>query len=174
MRREPSQGAVTTGNFVRSLSVPWHTAAANSLILAGPNLSHADPTAPSAGEEDDPLDFFGDALLTIFDHVQPIHGEPSALYSYTPPPTAANQLLLTVRIPPQEHTLLYAHYVWSAGVRLADRIALGEVDVKDKTVLELGAGTGIPSFMSAREGAAKVSLGRPWGGECGPDWRGPP
>ncbi|KAK4700750.1 EEF1A N-terminal glycine/lysine methyltransferase, partial [Phenoliferia sp. Uapishka_3] len=97
-----------------------------------------------------------DSLFTLFDFHQPIHGEPNQLFTWTPPPNAPNQAPLVVRIPPQENTQLFAHYVWSAGVRLADRIALGEVDVKGKTVLEMGAGTGIPALVSAREGAAKV------------------
>ncbi|KAL8283390.1 hypothetical protein RQP46_005800 [Phenoliferia psychrophenolica] len=130
-----------------SLSPPLRCPATLTSLITADGASDSD---------DDGLSFFSDSLLSIFDHVQPIHGEPSQLHTYTPPPSAPNQLPLVVRIPPQEKTLLYAHYVWNAGIKLADRIALGEVDVKGKIVLEMGAGTGIPAFMSAREGAAKV------------------
>lgn len=38
----------------------------------------------------------------------------------------------------------------------ADSIALGQLDVRGRRVLELGAGTGIPGLLCAREGAEQV------------------
>jgi hypothetical protein len=41
---------------------------------------------------------------------------------------------------------------------MANSIARGALDVKGKTVLELGAGTALPGLLCAREGAELVSV----------------
>ncbi|KAM0749134.1 hypothetical protein T439DRAFT_303886 [Meredithblackwellia eburnea MCA 4105] len=108
-------------------------------------------------EDGDDVDIFGESLLTLFDHHQPIHGEPNQLFTYTPP-SSTGATPLVVRIPPQAKTELFAHYVWDAGTRLADRLSLKEINVRGKVVLELGAGAGIPGLVCAREGAKTVVL----------------
>ena len=52
--------------------------------------------------------------------------------------------------------MLFAHRQWRAGMLLADAIYARCFDVKDRTVLELGAGTGVPALTAALCGARKV------------------
>lgn len=47
--------------------------------------------------------------------------------------------------------------VWASGELLASRILDGELLVRDKRVLECGAGAGLPSIACARSGAASVT-----------------
>ncbi|KAI5476428.1 putative nicotinamide N-methyltransferase [Pseudohyphozyma bogoriensis] len=111
-------------------------------------------------DDDDPLDLFNDALLSFFDEVLPANGNPSASFTYTPPASASNPAPLTVTIPASQSGLieLQAHYVWNAGIRMANLITTGKVEVKGKNVIELGAGAGIPGLLAAREGAESVVL----------------
>ncbi|EGC31708.1 hypothetical protein DICPUDRAFT_156398 [Dictyostelium purpureum] len=57
----------------------------------------------------------------------------------------------------QRHSL-WAHLPWNAGIALSDYFDSGAVDFKNKNVLELGAGAGLPSFIAALNGAKKVLL----------------
>ncbi|CAL6100834.1 Nicotinamide_N-methyltransferase [Hexamita inflata] len=63
---------------------------------------------------------------------------------------------ITVRLP-LEHSL-WAHVLFNASKVCVDLIQSGEIDIMHKSVLELGAGSGICSFASIRSGAAHVSL----------------
>lgn len=109
--------------------------------------------------EDDAVDIFADSLSMLYDHHVPAHGDPLQLYTYTPPAgTGASSL--TVRLPPQQVQELFAHHVWNAGLRLADAIAEGRLPTRGETVVELGAGAGIPSLMAARAGAKRVGSSR--------------
>ncbi|KAN0037853.1 hypothetical protein ACTA71_000024 [Dictyostelium dimigraforme] len=56
----------------------------------------------------------------------------------------------------QRHSL-WAHLPWNAGIALSDYFDK-HVDFKNKNVLELGAGAGLPSFIAALNGAKKVVL----------------
>ncbi|GAA5901319.1 hypothetical protein JCM6882_007746 [Rhodosporidiobolus microsporus] len=108
-------------------------------------------------EEDDALDLFADALSTIFDEHMPAQGDPGRIFTYSPP-SSTGLSPLTCRIPPQQVNSLFAHHVWSAGLRMADVLAEGKVKVEGEDVLELGAGAGIPGLMAARMGARRVVL----------------
>ncbi|KAK4048221.1 hypothetical protein OIV83_004926 [Microbotryomycetes sp. JL201] len=119
------------------------------------------PASPFGHEMDDgedcALDAFAQSLTSLFDHVVPLHGSPNQLFTYSAPSRdgRASSLELQVWIPPQSINELFAHHVWNSSLVLADEIALGKVDVRDKIVLELGAGAGIPSIVAAISGDAK-------------------
>ncbi|GAA5844591.1 hypothetical protein JCM9279_006358 [Rhodotorula babjevae] len=108
--------------------------------------------SPDAG-----LDFFSDSLSALFAHHVPAQGEPNQLFTYAPP-TSTSIAPITVRLPPQAVNSLFAHHAWDGGIRMADALALGELDVAGEDVLELGAGAGISGLMAARMGARRVVL----------------
>ena len=131
-----------------------------------PLLTPASP--PSEPDSDsDPLEIFSSSLFTTFNHVVPWHGSPNSLYTFTPP---ANALAppppstlpasapLTVRIPPQAITALHADAVWDASLLVANSVCTGALDVRGRRVVELGAGAGLPSLLSARYGAGEAVL----------------
>lgn len=51
---------------------------------------------------------------------------------------------------------LWAHYLWNSGIELANYIDKNPDTVRAKKVLELGAGAGLPSIVSAFDGAKFV------------------
>ena len=53
---------------------------------------------------------------------------------------------------------LFAHFVWNAAIFTADLISSGQFSVDGKSVLELGAGAGLPGILAALEGADLVVL----------------
>jgi nicotinamide N-methyltransferase len=53
---------------------------------------------------------------------------------------------------------LFAHYLWNSAILLADMISSGLAPVYGETVLELGAGAGLPGILAALEGAELVVL----------------
>jgi EEF1A N-terminal glycine/lysine methyltransferase len=53
---------------------------------------------------------------------------------------------------------LFAHFVWNGAVLAADLIDRGKFPVAGHTVLELGAGAGLPGIISTLQGAEIVVL----------------
>ncbi|KIM51696.1 hypothetical protein SCLCIDRAFT_33243 [Scleroderma citrinum Foug A] len=53
---------------------------------------------------------------------------------------------------------LWGHHLWNAAIAVAQYLESNPNLVKDKFVLELGAGGGLPGIVSAQIGAAKVIL----------------
>jgi len=53
---------------------------------------------------------------------------------------------------------LFAHFVWNAALFAADFIVHGKFIVRGESVLELGAGTGLPGILSALHCAEMVVL----------------
>ena len=53
---------------------------------------------------------------------------------------------------------LFAHFVWNAALFAADFIVDDKFIVRGESVLELGAGTGLPGILAALEGAEMVVL----------------
>ena len=109
----------------------------------------------------DVVDIFEDALFAVFEHHQPAHGDPGAEQEYVhaclPPWCALGARRgFRFRIPAQsaQNTHLFAHYQWDAGAYLADLVADGAVDVRGRRIVELGAGTALPSLAAAAQGAS--------------------
>lgn len=128
------------------------------------------------------LSFFSDSLSSLFDVHTPSRGTPGSRLVYSHPLLPPNPLAssssvgsLTYNIPDHDgvNTKLFAHYQWDAGWELANEIVLSSsrssasssspssstssrwADVRGKTTLELGAGTGLPSLVAARMGARR-------------------
>lgn len=107
------------------------------------------------------VDIFEDALFSVFEHHQPARGDPGAEQEYVHARLPAWCALgarrgFRFRIPAQsaQNTHLFAHYQWDAGAYLADLVADGAVDVRGRRVVELGAGTALPSLVAAAQGAS--------------------
>ncbi|KAM0789346.1 hypothetical protein ACM66B_000178 [Microbotryomycetes sp. NB124-2] len=107
---------------------------------------------------DSALDAFEQSLTSLFDHVVPLHGSPNQIFTYTATSREDGPVRFEVFVPPQQKQELFAHHVWNSSLVLADKISLGEIQVREQSVLELGAGAGIPSLVSAVCGGAKQVL----------------
>jgi EEF1A N-terminal glycine/lysine methyltransferase len=92
--------------------------------------------------------------------IKPSFGLPDTIVHYRPPwPSPASDTkpeLVQVTVPPAVIHNIFAHRQWRAGVLLSNMIASGAIDVHNQTVLELGAGTGLPSIIAAHSGARRV------------------
>ena len=53
-------------------------------------------------------------------------------------------------------TDLMAHHVWEAAIQMSNLIVHGKISVKDKYVIEMGAGAALPAIVSALAGAKLV------------------
>ncbi|KAH3759171.1 nicotinamide nmethyltransferase [Pelomyxa schiedti] len=53
---------------------------------------------------------------------------------------------------------LYGHLLWNAGISLSDFLESDPAIIRAKSVLELGAGGGLPSIICALEGAKRVVI----------------
>ena len=104
----------------------------------------------------DPEDIFSSSLGTIFpDDTQNSHGDPGATVIYKS--ARFGDIKLSVADPSQEDDRrLFAHYLWNAGVLLAELISEGqtEYNVEDETVLELGAGVQMAYFQGTEPSEA--------------------
>ncbi|KAB8343270.1 hypothetical protein FH972_022858 [Carpinus fangiana] len=119
------------------------------------------------GYEETVEDYFSASLGTIFpDETRNMHGDQDAMVVYKSP--SLGELKLSLAEPSgQELRQLFAHYLWNAGVWVAAKIedaSLGtdeEADrglwnVRDESVLELGAGLGLAGIVSCLVGASKT------------------
>ncbi|GAA5924388.1 hypothetical protein JCM1841_001686 [Sporobolomyces salmonicolor] len=88
----------------------------------------------------------------------PRHGLPNSSFVYSAPLRAPSPLLFSLPVPPARVEGTYANSVWNASILLADKIASEEIDVRGKTVLELGCGLGLPGISAASKGAQLVVL----------------
>ncbi|KAI1391320.1 uncharacterized protein F4822DRAFT_396356 [Hypoxylon trugodes] len=127
---------------------------------------HGPPTS-------DPEDFFGSALGVIFpDDVTNQHGDADHSLLYTSP-HLPRPLHIALADPHRENDRkLFSHYLWNASLLLAEFVEAGtlripldlglgrlgpsDFDATGLTCLEVGAGTALPSLMSALLGAKDV------------------
>ncbi|KAK0104490.1 nicotinamide n-methyltransferase [Cadophora gregata] len=85
--------------------------------------------------------------------------EPADYYPPSPTPTTETHTLLsgrTLTVNLVGHNPLWGHHLWNAGRLISTYLEKNPSLVKDKTVLELGAGAGLPSLVCAVLGARKV------------------
>ncbi|KAM0237265.1 hypothetical protein ACHAPO_004611 [Fusarium lateritium] len=129
---------------------------------------NSDPDGPV-----DPEDYLSDALGVIFpDDITNQHGDAEHNLSYTSP-HLPKPLVIDLADPVKEDDRkLFSHYLWNASLLLAEFIeadSLGiplqkpreaqdsiSFDVKGLEILELGAGTALPSIMGGLLGAKRV------------------
>ncbi|KAK5947879.1 hypothetical protein OHC33_011086 [Knufia fluminis] len=131
------------------------------------------PPPPNPEQED----IFSSALGTLFtDDTQNSHGTPGQSVIYRSPRYGDVTLGIPRHPDVEEGRQLFAHYLWNAGVVAADAIECassdgqqglgdGKVlwnkdywDVRGKDVLELGAGTALPSLVAALSAARSVTI----------------
>ncbi|KAI1617493.1 hypothetical protein EDD36DRAFT_3099 [Exophiala viscosa] len=120
-------------------------------------------------------DIFESALSNLFtDDTQNSHGTPGQSVVYDSPGFGKIPLRIPSHPDVEEGRKLFAHYLWNAGVIAADAIECASSqdatthspvdwdsrywDVRGKRLLELGAGTALPSLISALSGAANVTI----------------
>ena len=85
-------------------------------------------------------DIFASAPGLIFtDDLRNHHGDPGSIIVYKS--SRFGDIELTTADPESEdERKLFGHYLWNAGVTMAEMIGSGAWSVKDRKVLELGAG----------------------------------
>jgi len=85
--------------------------------------------------------------------------EPSDYYPPSPKPTTETHTLLSGRILTLRlvgHNPLWGHHLWNAGRLISTYLEKNPSFITHKTVLELGAGAGLPSLVCGVLGAKKV------------------
>ncbi|KAK4190758.1 protein N-methyltransferase nnt1 [Podospora australis] len=86
--------------------------------------------------------------------------EPQDFYPPSPPPTTQSHTTSSgqsITLHLVGHSPLEAHHLWNGARVVSDFFESSpSTTVKDRTVLELGAGAGLPSIMAAILGAKKV------------------
>ncbi|KAG9248015.1 hypothetical protein BJ878DRAFT_476884 [Calycina marina] len=88
-----------------------------------------------------------------------LFADPPDFYPPSPTPTTETHALLsgrTLTLRLVGHNPLWGHHLWQAGRLISTYIEKHPVLIANKTVLELGAGAGLPSLVSAVLGAQKV------------------
>lgn len=90
--------------------------------------------------------------------LQPSFGRPGSEFVYRLKELGAKEAktdapCVPIMVPDTSIYMLFAHRQWRAGMLLADAIYSCALDVRDKYVLELGAGTGLPALTAALCGA---------------------
>ena len=121
-------------------------------------------------ENPEPEDIFSSGLNALFtDDTQNSHGIPGGTIFYNSPTYGS----LTIRVPAHpdidEGRRLFAHYLWNAAVIAASLIETASsspdassqgddnpFNMTGKSTLELGAGTALPSLISALSSASRV------------------
>ena len=109
-------------------------------------------------------DEVGGLLGNLFGDPDNSHGGDGKPYSYEWPEAsvavrsaASLERRITLTLPDNDWDLM-SHFVWESSIKLADLIATGVVVCEGKTVLELGAGAGLPGIVASRCGASKVTI----------------
>ncbi|KAK4158370.1 protein N-methyltransferase [Chaetomidium leptoderma] len=104
-------------------------------------------------EEEDTTDLSTSANLDLF------FTDPADFYPPTPPPTTQTYTTLsgaTITLHLVGHSPLEAHHLWNGSRVVASHFEAHPALVHNRTVLELGAGAGLPSIVAATLGARRV------------------
>jgi nicotinamide N-methyltransferase len=117
----------------------------------------------SGPESNDPEDILSSSLGVIFpDDITNQHGDRDNSVIYLSP--SLGPLTLTLADPQGEDSRkLFSHFLWNAGLQLAEFIEEGDVQNRDwsvqgERVLELGAGTGLAGIVAGLKGAKEVVI----------------
>lgn len=121
---------------------------------------------------DDPEDIFGSALETIFpDDVTNLHGLPGQSLLYTSPYLPSSMVLELCDPGAETERKLFSHYLWNSSLMISELIEADTLGIKGeregrvtdtdfnitgRSVIELGAGTGLASIMAALLEARRV------------------
>ncbi|KAK2024703.1 nicotinamide N-methyltransferase [Colletotrichum zoysiae] len=123
-----------------------------------------------------PEDFLMTSLGVIFpDDVTNQHGDADHGIQYASPHLRKPLLFELAEPSADDDRKLFSHYLWNASLQLAEFVEaaalelhdaitcrlgppMSHFDVRGKTTLELGAGTALPSIMSALLGADRVAV----------------
>lgn len=114
-------------------------------------IEHNDATATVASSNTGLCPSLGQALQRVRYTAAPLVSSSSSEAALKAEP-------LSVAVPPCSVPFIFAHRQWRAGLLMADAIQQGAFPVTGKRVLELGAGTALPSLASWRKGAGFVRL----------------
>lgn len=96
-----------------------------------------------------------DSVGALFGEQLPCHGDADTPYVYKYRGDSSANVTFVVKLPRSDVDLM-AHYVWEAAIKLTDLVCSGRIDVSGKSVLELGAGSGLPSLAAVTKGASRV------------------
>lgn len=114
----------------------------------------------SGPESSDPEDILSSALSVIFpDDITNQHGDSTTSVIYLSP--LFGPLTLSLADPQgEDNRKLFSHFLWNAGLQLAEFIEgdRKEWGVKREDVLELGAGTGLAGLVAGLSGAKRVVI----------------
>ena len=111
-------------------------------------------------DDEQPEDIFACAPGLIFpDDTRNTHGDPDSTIVYKS--SRFGDIELRTADPAAEHERkLFSHYLWNAGIKLAQLISdIGETkwNVAGESVLELGAGVGLNGIVATLAGAEEVN-----------------
>jgi EEF1A N-terminal glycine/lysine methyltransferase len=114
----------------------------------------------SGPESNDPEDILSSSLGVIFpDDITNQHGDATNSVIYLSP--SFGEITLSLADPQGErNTRLFSHFLWNAGLQLAEFIEEERErwSVKGEKVLELGAGTGLAGIVAGLAGAKEVVI----------------
>ena len=114
----------------------------------------------SGPETNDPEDILSSSLGVIFpDDITNQHGSLESSVIYLSPTFGA--ITLSLADPKgEDNRKLFSHFLWNAGLQLAEFIDEDEErwSVKGESVLELGAGTGLAGIVAALKGAGRTVI----------------
>ncbi|PMD66437.1 uncharacterized protein K444DRAFT_517015 [Hyaloscypha bicolor E] len=117
----------------------------------------------SGSESNDIEDILSSSLGVIFpDDITNQHGDRDNNVIYLSP--SFGPITLTLADPQGEDSRkLFSHFLWNAGLQLAEFIEEGDVQGRDwsvdgERVLELGAGTGLAGILAGLKGAREVVI----------------
>ncbi|KAM3418238.1 hypothetical protein BST61_g4239 [Cercospora zeina] len=116
---------------------------------------------PPDAENEEPEDIFAFAMGLLFtDDLRNFHGDDRSLLVYKS--ARFGDIELRAADPVQENDRkLFAQYLWNAGIKLAEMISHESDErwcVKDKRVLELGAGVGLSGIVACLAGASDTVI----------------
>ena len=129
-----------------------------------PNLTDLIRVVPPDREEE-VEDIYASAAYLIFpDDTRTNHGDPGSFLVYQS--RRFGHIELSIADPEREdERQLFSHYLWNAGIKLAELVSDAETEgnvwsVEGHRVLELGAGVGLGGIAAILAGAEEAGISR--------------